>query len=227
MVACLASAPDDRYHLPSMSIAERRAAEKAQRRDSIVDAGEDVFKEKGFEKSTMADVAARAQLSRALLYVYFKDKDDLTIAVKARAMRRLREMFEVAAASKTGGIEKINAIGRAYLRYSVDHPMYFETVVRPHPGEIADPPEHVEQAEREGQRIFEVMVEAIRTGMADGTIRSDIENPLHLAVALWFHTHGVITMTGQQQPVLDRYGMTRDVLCEESLRLNAEGIVPR
>ena len=213
-----------------MSIADRRAAEKRQRRESIIDAGEAIFRKKGFEKATLADVAAQAELSRALLYVYFADKDDLAIAIKARALRLLREDFEAASAQPKTGLERIHAIGRAYIEYSVKRPMYFDAMGRfemPEKHAAADAPEHHQLAAKEGQRIFEVMVEAIVAGMKDGSIRSDIEDPLKLSVTLWAQTHGVIMLGDQQQSVLQKQGITTTALVENAFWLFRQALTPR
>jgi AcrR family transcriptional regulator len=50
-------------------IAERRLEEKERRRAEIVDAAEAAGREVGLDALTMDDVARRARLSRALLYV--------------------------------------------------------------------------------------------------------------------------------------------------------------
>ena len=94
-----------------MSTVERRQEEKEQRRNDIVDAAEVVFARKGVEKATMADVAKEARLSRGLIYFYFKDKDDLYLAIMLRATRALRESFEEAVNAHKSGYDKILAIG--------------------------------------------------------------------------------------------------------------------
>ena len=58
-------------------IAERRLEEKERRRAEIVDAAEAAGRDVGLDALTMDDVARRARLSRALLYVYFQDRSDL------------------------------------------------------------------------------------------------------------------------------------------------------
>ena len=57
-----------------MSANERREREKQERRESILDSAEQCFFSKGYERTAMDEIARGAQLSRALLYVYFKDK---------------------------------------------------------------------------------------------------------------------------------------------------------
>ncbi|PNB02948.1 TetR/AcrR family transcriptional regulator, partial [Pseudomonas sp. FW306-02-H05-BA] len=50
-------------------ISERRVEEKERRRAEIVDAAEQLYADKGWDSVTMEQVAKRARLSRALLYV--------------------------------------------------------------------------------------------------------------------------------------------------------------
>ena len=67
-------------------IAERRQEEKERRRAEILDAAEAVCAEVGWDDMTMDQVARKARLSRALLYVYFKDKQDLLFGLCERAL---------------------------------------------------------------------------------------------------------------------------------------------
>ncbi|MCK5408322.1 MAG: helix-turn-helix transcriptional regulator, partial [Candidatus Krumholzibacteria bacterium] len=60
-----------------MGIAERREREKEQRRIDIIDAAERVFFSKGWQAATMDDVAEAVELSKATLYLYFKNKEEL------------------------------------------------------------------------------------------------------------------------------------------------------
>ena len=60
-----------------MGIAERRQREKESRIRHIRDSAAAVFFEKGFEAATMEDIAARAEISKAAIYLYFKSKEDL------------------------------------------------------------------------------------------------------------------------------------------------------
>ena len=50
-----------------MSSAERREKEKQERRESILNSAEQSFFGKGYDRTSMDDIAKGAQLSRALL----------------------------------------------------------------------------------------------------------------------------------------------------------------
>ena len=74
-------------HAHMSYIAERRQEEQDRRRGEIVDAAEALYAETGWDAVTMDQVARRARLSRALVYVYFKDKRDLHFALVERCTR--------------------------------------------------------------------------------------------------------------------------------------------
>lgn len=65
------------------------------RRDQIVDVGAAQFAALPYERVHMADVAAEAGISRALVYRYFPTKRDLFAAVYQRASERLLAASEL------------------------------------------------------------------------------------------------------------------------------------
>ncbi|MBD3290820.1 TetR family transcriptional regulator, partial [candidate division KSB1 bacterium] len=96
-----------------MGIIERREREKEQRRNDIIDAAERVIFSKGRATSTMDDVAEEAELSKGTLYLYFKSKEELYLAIHLRGLGILKKMFSDAVASRKTGIEKVKAVGEA------------------------------------------------------------------------------------------------------------------
>src|SRR5689334_9972195 len=108
--------------LPMSYINARREEEKDRRRNEIIDAALEMYREVGWDAVTMDSVAKRARLSRALIYVYFKDKRELHLALSHRAMLLLRERFEEAIERPALGIDKIEALGRAYIAYAHEFP---------------------------------------------------------------------------------------------------------
>src|SRR5579859_3613513 len=95
-------------------IAVRREEEKERRRAEILDAAEALYARKGWDALTMDQVARSARLSRALVYVYFRDKEDLLFAIGERAVRLLLDRFKAAAAGTTLGMDQVK-IGRAHV----------------------------------------------------------------------------------------------------------------
>lgn len=192
------------YVLEYMSTAERRQEEKEQRRQDIIDAAEVVFAQKGVEKATMADVAREARLSRGLIYFYFKDKDALYLAIMVRATQALHEAFVKASAGRENGLEKIKSIGRAYVRFHYEMPNYFDAMADFESRTIT--PEDMSEGERdclfEGRKVLELMAAVIVEGMEDGSIRSDLGNPMSAAVSLWGFTHGMLQVFAKKESMM-------------------------
>ncbi len=69
-----------------MGITERKEREKQRRKEDIINSAEGVFFSKGFESATMDDIAEKVELSKGTLYLYFKSKEDLHLAVALKAI---------------------------------------------------------------------------------------------------------------------------------------------
>ena len=200
-----------------MSTAERRQEEKEQRRQDIIDAAEVVFARKGVEKATMADVAKEARLSRGLIYFYFKDKDALYLAIMIRATQSLFVAFEKATAGRANGLEKIKAIGKAYVRFHYEKPNYFDAMADFESRTID--PEEMSEGERdclfEGGKVLTLMESVIVEGMEDGSIRKDIKHPMGTAICLWGFTHGMLQVTAKKESMLNyQFNLHMDDLFE-------------
>jgi len=205
-----------------MSTAERRQEEKEQRRQDIIDAAEAVFARKSVEKATMADVAKEARLSRGLIYFYFKDKDALYLAIMVRATQTLYTAFEKAAAGRENGLEKIKAIGKAYVRFHYEMPNYFDAMADFESRTIT--PEDMSEGERdclfEGRKVLELMASVIGEGVEDGSIRSDLGNPMSAAISLWGFTHGMIQVFAKKESMLNyQFNLHIDQLLEHGFEM--------
>ncbi len=167
-------------------IALRREEEKERRRAEILDAAEVLYAKKGWDALTVDQVARSARLSRALVYVYFRDKEDLLFAIGERAMRLLRDRFMAAIAVPARGMDQVDAIGRAYMGYAHEFPHYFDFCTRFQSHSMSAGSSTNEGAcQAAGDQAIGTVVQAIETGIRDGSIRADVGDPMLLALTLW------------------------------------------
>jgi AcrR family transcriptional regulator len=189
-------------------IAERREDEKERRRAEILDAAEALYRQKGWPALTVEQVARSARLSRALVYVYFRDKEDLLFAIGERAMGMLRDRFVAAAATPASGMDQVEAIGRAYMGYAYEFPHYFDFCSRFQSHSMTTDPSSNEGAcQVAGDQAIGTVVQAVEAGIRDGSIREDISNPMMFAMTLWAFTHGIIQLAMAKGPELARRGI--------------------
>jgi AcrR family transcriptional regulator len=201
-------------------IAERREEEKERRRAEILDAAQALYLEKGWDALTVDQVARSARLSRALVYVYFRDKEELLFAIGERAMRLLRTRFSEAAARHPRGLDQIEAIGRAYMSYAYEFPHYFDFCSRFQAHSVAvDPGSHEGACVTAGDEVLATVVGAITSGIRDGSIRPDVGEPTMLAVTLWAFTHGLIQVAMAKGNDLARFGIAIPALSDYALGL--------
>ena len=199
-------------------IAERREEEKERRRIEIVDAAERLYAEIGWDAVTMERVAKKARLSRALIYVYFQDKNDLLLAIAERALADLRERFVAAAGVQKSGLDKVQAIGRAYVQFQQEMPYRFDACSRFHAHQAAGQPTD-DACAAAGDAVIAVIVQALVQGQTDGSIRQDIGNPAQVCVMLWAFTHGLIQIGTNKTQEIARHGVDVPQLIEGSFAM--------
>ncbi len=65
--------------IDSKKVSERTENKQAVRRKAIIDAALECFLQYGFAKTSLDDIAKKAKLSRPLLYLLFKNKEELFV----------------------------------------------------------------------------------------------------------------------------------------------------
>lgn len=186
-----------------MGIAERREREKEKRKNDIVDAAERVFFEKGHENATMDDVANKAELSKGTLYLYFKNKEDLYLAIHLRGNKILHSLFKKAVKNKKTGIEKARSVGKAYVEFFKKYPNYFNAMLyyESHDFDFADQDSVAAECLIEGKATLELLIESIVIGIKDGSIRSNID-PVKTAISLWGQTTGILQIASLKEKII-------------------------
>jgi AcrR family transcriptional regulator len=201
-------------------IAQRREEEKERRRVEIIDAAEQLYASKGWDEVTMDQVARAARLSRALVYVYFKDKEDLLFAVVERAMNLLADRFAAAGQRHGKGLDRIEAMGRAYVAFSQEFPHLFDAASRFQSHQAtADGPSRESACLAAGVRVHETLVAAINAGFADGSIRRDVGDPDAVCVALWGFSHGIIQLAATKANEIALRGLSTAALMQQAFAL--------
>lgn len=200
-------------------LAERRSEERERRRTEILDAAEAVASVVGIESMTMDQVARKARLSRALVYVYFHDKSDLLTGISIRALEQLNDRFVEATSGPLPGIAKVEACGRAYVAFAKEFPIRFEVLAHceaQSPGECLEPAD--EELLRAGERPQATLAQAIGAGVQDGSIRPDIGDPALLGFTLWGLMHGLIQISVHKCSGLAHANITPEALIEQGFR---------
>jgi TetR/AcrR family transcriptional regulator len=109
----------------------RREREKAKRREDILQAARDVFFSDGSRRATIDDVAARAEVSKGTVYLYFESKGAILAHLVLEGLDVLSGLLETAYAPKKdlSAEERVRRLARAYLKFSKTYPEYFRLLM--------------------------------------------------------------------------------------------------
>lgn len=214
-----------------MGTAERREREKEQRRQAIINCAEKIIFSKGYEKATMDEVAAECELSKGTLYLYFKSKEEVYLAIILRGMKVLRRLFEEAADNeKISGLEKVRAIGQAYSNYYFKYPNYYDALMYYSLMEVKVDANSHEGAElktfKENNEVMTILVNAIKEGTEDGSIRNDLD-PEKTAIILWGQSSGVLQlMTTKGHAMEHIFEFTKEEILESYFNFAYNALKP-
>lgn len=79
----------------------------AKTRELLIDAARQVFARKGIERTTMNDIAVASKKGRRTLYMYFKNKEEISTIVIENEMERLYGMLEAVERKSLSADEKL------------------------------------------------------------------------------------------------------------------------
>ncbi len=105
-----------------------------QRRRQLLDIGRELFAQRGFEATSVEEVATRAGVSKPVVYEHFGGKDGLYAGVVDREMRLLLERFESALSSGGSPRRLLEQAALVLLEYIAEDTDGFLVLTRDSPG---------------------------------------------------------------------------------------------
>ena len=159
-------------------------------RRAILDHARHLLVDDGYDALSMRKIARAVGCSATSIYLYFDNKDALTHALITEGMDKLADTLE----DVTDGLEdapaRLEALSRAYVRFGLDNPEYYEVMFQLHPERMARYPADDYRRARRNVEFFE---HALEDGLAAGTVSAP--NPPDVAAAvLWTSLHGLVSL---------------------------------
>jgi len=108
-----------------MAVADRKEREKQHRIAAILGAAKDLYARKGYQESSMADIAESSELGKATIYYYFPNKEaiyrELFLSCVRDQFQRLNDNILAAATLE----ELLSQMINAYVDWAYDDPSFF------------------------------------------------------------------------------------------------------
>ena len=100
-----------------------------QRRAQLIEVARGLFAERGFEGTSIEEIAQRASVSKPIVYEHFGGKEGLYAVVVDREMETLLEMV-TASLSRNSSLHRIQSVALALLTYMEERTDGFRILMR-------------------------------------------------------------------------------------------------
>jgi AcrR family transcriptional regulator len=173
-----------------MGTTERKAREKEELRDLILQGANKLFVEKGIEQTTIRSIANAIDYSVGTVYVYFKDKNEILHALHTKGFIDLSSRFKVL--YMVGDpMERLRAMGKVYIQFAKENPDMYDLMFN-----IKAPVEFLNEKEgqdwNEGKATFNVLRTTTQACMEAGHFKEHDLEPL--AFMIWSLVHGMCSL---------------------------------
>jgi AcrR family transcriptional regulator len=177
-----------REKIPETTTESRDTYHHGDLKRALTEAALGLVQEHGPKGFTLREVARRAGVSTAAPYRHFADKAQLLAAVATLGFVSLHETLSATVAATADLTQQVLDMGRAYVRWAVTHPDYYQAMF----GSELDKSDNPDLLTA-GARAFDDLLDAIvRCQQANLLPAGD---PREIAGPIWSLLHGVATLT--------------------------------
>ena len=157
-------------NVPSIAVGDDSADESREaKRLGILIAAARIFNERGYHRTSVADVAEALGVSKPFLYYYLKNKDDMLFECSRIATEQLHSMLDEVRSAKLSGWDRLVRLLRGYAQVMTTD--FGVCLIRnTAPGFL--PPEARDKLWTGRRRLNTEVERIIAQGIADGSIRS-------------------------------------------------------
>lgn len=141
-----------------------------KRRHEIFEAAGHVFKKKGFQATSLSDVAEYMGADRASLYYYVANKQELLDGAVSEPVRQNVQRIRTIAASDTCAPEKIRTLITDLMTSYHDHYPFLYVFIQENLSQIAGNSDWAKEMRGINREYQEAVVSIIEAGRAEGSI---------------------------------------------------------
>jgi AcrR family transcriptional regulator len=174
-----------------MGVSERRIRERLDTRQSILATARELFLLKGFEATTIRNIAEKIEYSPSTIYQHFKDKNEIFYTIHSEAFAELVRYLNASEMHKNP-MDQLIALGQIYIQFALENPELYDLMF------IMEAPidflNYLEDANwTEGKIAFDYLKSVIANCIQQGLIKeTDLES---LSYLIWSTVHGLVTIS--------------------------------
>ncbi len=157
-------------------------------RDLILGAAKEIFLEKGYNDTSMRNIADRIEYSPGTIYLYFKEKDEIFHELHEEGFRKLIEQMQPLI-HVADPFERLKAMGLVYMEFAKNNKDFYDLMF------ITKAPMNFESNKEKwkmGCMAFENLQQVISFCMDQGRFKGkDLD---YLSFIIWAAMHGMCAL---------------------------------
>lgn len=183
----------------------RKKEPRSVHRENIASAASVLFMEKGIAETSMDDIAKAAGYSKATLYVYFENKEEIVGILVLGSMKKLYDYIASALAQRESTKGRYELICRGLVRYQEEFPFYFDMALSKINIDFENRDYVPEEKETYlvGEEINEKLRDFLTAGMENGELRDDLEI-MPAIFNFWGMLSGMIQLAANKEAYIEK-----------------------
>lgn len=183
----------------------RKKEPRSVHRENIASAASVLFMGKGIAETSMDDIAKAAGYSKATLYVYFENKEEIVGILVLGSMKKLYDYIASALAQQESTKSRYELICRGLVRYQEEFPFYFDMALSKINIDFENRDYLPEEKEtyRVGEEINEKLRDFLTAGMENGELRDDLEI-MPAIFHFWGMLSGMIQLAANKEAYIEK-----------------------
>jgi AcrR family transcriptional regulator len=177
-----------------MGVADRKEREKEEMKVKILEAAKKLFLGKGFEKTSIRNIADAIEYSPGTIYLYFKDKNELLFNLHVEAFNGLtKELSNIS--PELSPIDALAMMGEQYIKFAFENPELYELMfVMEAPMESLECKEEVWD---DGMKAFDLLRFLVDRCQKDGYLSTyEVDDA---SLMIWSFVHGLVTLKSRKR----------------------------
>ncbi len=199
----------------------RKKEPRSVHRENIVSAASALFMERGIAATSMDDIAKAAGYSKATLYVYFENKEEIVGILVLNSMKKLYDYISSALIQHETTKARYDFICRGLVQYQEEFPFYFKMVLDKI--NIDFESKDYLPEERETYQIGEEINEKIKNFLLSGMEKGDLRGDLEIMPAIfnfWGMISGIIQLAANKEEYIKKsMGLSKEKFLEYGFSL--------
>ena len=178
----------------------RKKEPRSVHRENIASAASELFMKKGIEATSMDDIAKTAGYSKATLYVYFENKEEIVGLLTLNSMKKLYNYIYSALEEQETTKVRYDLICNGLVKYQEEFPFYFKIAL----DKININFENHDYLpeEKETYRVGEDINEKLKDFLICGIEKGDLKNNLEVMPTIfnfWGMLSGAINLAANKE----------------------------